>query len=232
MWGSVAFSLPILAYAGSLLGGMVLDHFGEAKWGPDLTYTKVAMRLVALAFAALAISAPAAELTVVVNTDKSGVALSEPTWRELRHELDEVFKESSLKLDVQLANKTKRLEAADIVVVRLKGVCRMDQFAPLMDERGPLAWTHVVDGQILPFSDVGCDQVRNAVAKAMWGGQRREKDRLLGRALARVIAHEIMHIVGKTHDHSEQGIFREGLTGHQLVADRLAFDPQDLARLP
>jgi hypothetical protein len=196
----------------------------------DLSYTKTAVRPVAFALAMLAIVVPAAELTVVV--DPSSSTLKEPTWRELKRELDEAFKDSKLKLDIQLRDRSKRLEATEIVVVRLKGVCRMDNFAPLMDEQGPLAWTHIVDGQILPFSDVACDHVRNAVAKAMWGGQRREKDRLLGRALARVIAHEIMHIVGKTHEHSENGIFREGLSGQQLVAARLTFDPQDIARLP
>ena len=198
-----------------------------------MLYDLRAVRHVVFALATLAIVAPAAELTVVVDTDRSASSnLSEPTWKELKHELDAAFKDSSLKLDVQLRDRTKRLDAADIVVVRLKGVCRMENFVPLMDEQGPLAWTHIVDGQILPFSDVACEQVRNAVAKALWGGQRREKDRLLGRALARVIGHEIMHIVGKTHEHSDNGIFREGLSGAQLVADRLTFDPQDLARLP
>ena len=198
-----------------------------------MAYTKSAVRPVAFALATLAILSPAAELTVVVDTGKSAAStLSEPTWKELKHELDQAFKDTHLKLDVQLRDRAKRLDVQDIVVVRLKGVCQMENFAPLMDEQGPLAWTHIVDGQILPFSDVDCQHVRNAVAKALWGGQRREKDRLLGRALARVIAHEIMHIVGKTHEHSENGIFREGLSGQQLVADRLTFDPQDIARLP
>ena len=189
--------------------------------------------VLALSLAALAIPAMAAELTVLVDTGKKGPShLPEPTWNELKHELGAVFKETSLKLDVQLHDKTKRLEAPEIIVVRLKGECRLENFAPFFDEQGPLAWTHVVDGQILPFSDVGCDQVRHAVSKALWGGERKEKDRLMGRALARVIAHEIMHIVGKTHEHSENGIFRQGLSGAQLVADRMTFDPHDLARLP
>jgi hypothetical protein len=184
----------------------------------------------ALAFALSAIPALSLELTVLLDTPKSSV--SEPTWSELKHELDTVFKPTNVKVDLQLRDKSKRLESPEIVVVRLKGECRMENFAHLIDERGPLAWTHIVDGQILPFSDVGCDQLRSAVTRALHGGMRKEKDKLLGRALARVIAHEIMHIVGKTHEHSENGIFREGLSGAQLVADRFALDPADIARLP
>jgi len=190
------------------------------------------VRLV-LALATFAILAPAAELTIVVDTSKSGVStLAEPTWRELQAEMREVFKDSSLKVQLQLSDPQRRVEAPDIVLVRLKGVCKMESFAPFLDEQGPLAWTHTVNGEILPFSDVGCDQVRSAVQRALFGGKRREKDKLFGRALARVIAHEVMHIVGKTHTHSDEGLFREGLTGQQLVAERMAFDPQDLARLP
>lgn len=185
---------------------------------------------IALAIALSAIPALSLELTVLLDTARSPVP--EPTWNELKTELDTVFKETKLKVDVQLRDRSKRLEAPEIVVVRLKGECRMENFAHLIDEQGPLAWTHVVDGQILPFSDVGCDQLRSAVMRALHGGMRKEKDKLFGRALARVIAHEIMHIVGKTHDHSENGIFREGLSGAQLVADRFTLDPADIARLP
>lgn len=194
----------------------------------------ISMRpVLALLFAMLANPAMSAELTVLVDTGKSSVPLlPEPTWNELKHELDEVFRPTNLKIDLKLRDKSKRLEAPEIIVVRLKGECHMENFAQLLDERGPLAWTHVVDGAILPFSDVGCDQLRSAVSRALHGGLRKEKDRLFGRALARVIAHEIMHIVGKTHDHSDNGIFREGLSGAQLVAERFAFDPIDIARLP
>lgn len=31
------------------------------------------------------------------------------------------------------------------------------------DERGPLAFTHSVDGEILPFSEVACDKVRSSL---------------------------------------------------------------------
>jgi hypothetical protein len=66
----------------------------------------------------------------------------------------------------------------------------------------------------------------------MEGDQRRDGDRLLGRALARVMAHEIVHMIGKCSDHSDSGVFRHALSGRQLIAERLELDPQDIARLP
>lgn len=56
--------------------------------------------------------------------------------------------------------------------------------------------------------------------------------RLFGRALARVMAHEIVHMVGKCAGHSHAGVFRHALSGRQLIADKLELGPEDIARLP
>jgi hypothetical protein len=61
----------------------------------------------------------------------------------------------------------------------------------------------------------------------MHGGQLREGDKLLGRAMARVLAHEIWHITGNLHSHGKRGIAARSLTGAQLISDRLDFDRHD-----
>ncbi len=151
----------------------------------------------------------------------------------MRKELTKVFKPTNLIIDVRLRQDMKPQETFnDVVLVKLKGTCKMQNFAPLMDERGPFAWTHTVDGKILPFSEVACDHVRRSIQQAMMGGEIGDQDRLLGRALARVMAHEIVHMVGQCADHSHAGVFRHALSGRQLIADKLELDPQDIARLP
>jgi hypothetical protein len=41
-----------------------------------------------------------------------------------------------------------------------------------------------------------------------------------------------MHILGQAHEHSEKGVFKRTLSGKQLIADKIEWDPADLARLP
>lgn len=105
----------------------------------------------------------------------------------------------------------------DVVLVKMKGTCKMENFAPLLDERGPYAWTHTVDGEILPFSEVACDRVRRAVSEALWGGERKQRDTLFGRALGRVVAHELMHILNREADHEHSGVFKRALTPRELI---------------
>ncbi len=92
------------------------------------------------------------------------------------------------------------------------------------DERGPLAFTHSSDGMVLPFAEVACDKVRSSVNSALWGAQRKNSAMLFGRALGRVLAHEIYHVRAKTTHHSSRGVAKNRLSGAQLIADDLGFD--------
>jgi hypothetical protein len=188
------------------------------------------MRTLLLLFGIATIPAHALDLTVLLDVDKNH---SQRALAEMRKELSKVFKPTNLNIDVRLRQETKPNETFnDVVLVKLKGTCKMQNFAPLMDERGPFAWTHTVDGKILPFSEVACDHVSRSIQQAMMGDEFRDRDRMLGRALARVMAHEIVHMVGKCADHSQAGVFRHALSGRQLIADKLELDPEDIARLP
>ena len=112
---------------------------------------------------------------------------------------------------------------ADLVVVKFRGSCQMQTIPPyLIDERGPtaLAFTHTADGEVLPFSEVECDKVRVAIRSAMHGDDFRHADALLGRALGRVLAHELYHVIENTQHHERRGVNRSALSGAQLISDR------------
>lgn len=53
----------------------------------------------------------------------------------------------------------------------------------------------------------------------------------MGRALARVLGHEVFHILGEEHEHDEEGLFKRALTGRELVAERLDFRARQVERL-
>jgi hypothetical protein len=101
----------------------------------------------------------------------------------------------------------------------------------LYDERGPMAFTYSTDGVVQPFSAVACDQVTSIVRSAMAGGDFANADVLLGRALGRVLAHEVVHILSKSAVHGHAGVARTALSGSQLIAPELKLGAADLERI-
>ncbi len=158
---------------------------------------------------------------------------STPVYRSMTREMDGLFAKTARAFEWKRLEESSEFETVpNLVVVRFRGDCRMTHPFPPMDEQGLYAWTAVSDGVILPFSTVDCDRVRNAVSLAMWGGERLRGDELMGRALARIVAHELFHLFTKSASHAERGVARRALTGAELIADSTSFQPEDLHRLP
>lgn len=163
-----------------------------------------------------------APLTLVVQYENQPPAES---LVEMRRELNTLLQKSSIQVEWRLREEMKEgTEVSDLVLVKFRGNCRMQTEPVLLDERGPLAFTHTTDGEVLPFSEVLCDKVRVAARSAMHGGQIARGNTLMGRAMARVLAHEIYHIAGNTKGHTKEGVSKRSLTGAQLIADRIDFD--------
>lgn len=110
----------------------------------------------------------------------------------------------------------------DLVVVKFKGNCQTEAVAPfLLDERGPgpLGFTHTADGAVLPFSEVECDKIRVAIRPVTRSAGHRQAETMLGRALGRVVAHELYHVTGNTKKHQSDGVNKRGLTATQLTSE-------------
>ncbi|MDQ6699902.1 MAG: hypothetical protein M3Z36_06930, partial [Acidobacteriota bacterium] len=116
---------------------------------------------------------------------------------------------------------------ADLVVVRFKGACETAA-ASYYSELGPygegaaLALTRISDGHVLPFSEVRCDQIRHYIGP---------QDGVLGRAMGRVVAHELYHIFAGTAKHGSDGVAKSFHTRKELVGEDFAFHPKDSAKL-
>jgi len=187
-----------------------------------------------LLFAALPPAAgesPERSLAIIVNAAQP---LPAPVMREMRFEMDRLLHAAGIPVDFRLRSEVRLGDQLDqLVLATFKGRCAVDPapLAPANPVDPALAFTHVTDGQIQPFAVVLCDKVVAAIRPAMWGSDFRRADLLLGRALARVLAHEIFHILGKEHQHSSEGLFKHALSGRDLIAESLDFHPQDLQRL-
>ena len=123
-----------------------------------------------------------------------------------------------------------------IAVMRLQGQCRPE--APFTtsiptDRRDsePLGQTQVVDGKVLPFADVRCDSVRKVIDRDLRAAATADRDELLGRALGRVMAHELYHVLLRTRSHGRAGLARPVLTSSDLLAVHDTFTPSDEHKL-
>jgi hypothetical protein len=190
--------------------------------------------IVCAVLAALSISAqppsapPRSRVTLLLQFEGQR---SDSAVEEMKRELNSIMSSAGLAFDYKLRSELNEWDApSDLIVVKFKGRCRMEAMPALFDERGPFAITHTVDGEIIPFSEVACDRVRVSIRSAMDGDDLKQADVLLGRALGRVVAHEIYHIVAKTPGHGTKGVARTSLSAAQLIAADLAFDGTDLEK--
>jgi hypothetical protein len=188
------------------------------------------MRLVWIcAFAWLAVPSAFGEgITIVL--DFQGPR-SEQSVAEMKREFAGIMKDTAVRFDFRSRSQASQETLSDLVLVRFKGKCVLDPVGYLYDERGPMAFTYSTDGAVQPFSEVACDKVTSAVRSAMSGGDFANADVLLGRALGRVLAHEVVHMLSKSGAHGHTGVAKTALSGSQLIAPELRLEPQDVARL-
>jgi hypothetical protein len=170
-----------------------------------------------------------ASLTVVFHFDGPH---SEKSFQEMKQELGAILKDSGIQIDWRERNQVSSSESfSNLVVVKFRGVCKMDPPAERDAEPGPLAFTHTSDGAILPFSEVECNQVRSTLLRARPGQNHGHSEMVFGRAMARVLAHELYHVLAGTESHSRQGLTQRALSGADLASDQLELDPTELDRM-
>jgi hypothetical protein len=169
-----------------------------------------------------------ADLTVVL--DFQGPR-SEKSVRVMEKETQGILKSSGLRLDWRGAEEASQHSYNDLVVVHFKGSCVVREIPYVYDELGPLAFTYTSDGNVQPFTVVECDKIVRSVRSAMWGGDFGRAELLLGRALGRVVAHELVHILTDSGQHGTEGVQKAALSGNQLIETSLTLSPEDLARL-
>jgi hypothetical protein len=117
-----------------------------------------------------------------------------------------------------------------VVVVRLRGACSAGS-SSRPPRPSTLGSTHVTNGKVQPFIDISCEQVTAAISRRWdWPGGRISPE-LLGRALARVAAHEIFHALTESVHHDDEGLMKPSFDRLDLCSRRLDLIPASLARL-
>lgn len=146
----------------------------------------------------------------------------------LQDEVEKIMAPIGLRFEWRnLAESAGHEVSAELAVVTFKGTCDTANLMTHSRFEGALGWTHVSDGQILPFTDVSCDRVREFIQWGLLTFGAEEREERYGRALGRVLAHELYHIFANTMRHASMGIAKEAYSVQELLSDDFHFQAKE-----
>jgi len=126
-------------------------------------------------------------------------------------------------------------QAANLVVLELRGSCGLPpgnyHIERSVESGASLAETSVSPHGVLPFSWVNCANLTRMLAPVLAGEPRAQRDYLYGRAMARVAAHELYHVMMGSRDHGREGVAKSRFSISDLLDERFDFDHTALAKL-
>jgi len=141
----------------------------------------------------------------------------------LRTELDSIMAPSGLQFEWRSLADSSGEATAELAVVSFKGRCDSTSLPPRSTNPGALGWTHISDGVILPFTDLDCGGLRAFLGQQLLALRPADRDGALGRALGRVLAHELYHIFAATTRHASEGVGKPTYSVEDLLSTDFRF---------
>jgi hypothetical protein len=142
----------------------------------------------------------------------------------IKREVNALMAPAGLRFDWRpLADfKPERVSVA-VAVAHFESRCDLAGLQMRGNAKGSLGWTEISDGTILPFMHVDCERTRTFLQSRLLGHRAEDRESIFGRALGRVLAHELYHVFAETARHAEQGAAKEEYTVADLVAPAFSF---------
>ena len=122
---------------------------------------------------------------------------------------------------------------ADLAVVVLRGVCSASSLQSSEQTKNTqvLASTAVANDQVLPFSWIDCTSLGQFLGPAMTHKSAERRNYVYGRAMARLMGHELYHILAHTAEHTQGGVAKERFTTEDLLGEHFSYEHEALFRL-
>ena len=143
----------------------------------------------------------------------------------MEKEVENILKASGVSLDWRMLKDNHGNEPfARLVVLKFKGTCKAEQWPQTATDFGSLGETRelassqVDHGVVLPYGEVRCDELRMALRYIHPGTARAARQLAFGRAMARVVAHELYHMLAGTTAHTATGLAKASHSLEDLIA--------------
>jgi hypothetical protein len=188
-------------------------------------------------FALISMSAAASEPSAGAITIhlKAGTAdVAAVTY--MKQELSSLMQTAGYRLEwLNASAAIPDVRNGQLVVLNLTGNCSPAQGSGESTSEDlsieSLASTPVSDGQILPFSTLHCDSLNRVIARTIAAESPQHRLWLYGRAMARLAAHELYHVLSDTREHSREGVSKPCFSARDLLADHFEFESAALAKM-
>ena len=155
---------------------------------------------------------------LVVHLRADGIA-SAATVEHMKRESGMLLQGSGYRLEWP----DHRVETSGmLVVVEVRGSA---------DGSKALASTSVSGEAVLPFIVLNSGNLSRLVGSALAGEPPARRDFLFGRAMARVLAHELYHVLANTREHANSGVGKPQFTASDLLGERFDFEAVTVARM-
>ncbi|MBI3695241.1 MAG: hypothetical protein HY238_10440, partial [Acidobacteria bacterium] len=174
---------------------------------------------------------PATRVGVMVSFDQPP---NKDFLKQLRREVQEIFRPSGLDLTWEIRGKTRPSTYHRVILLDFRGRCgsnRLDDTHRASAGRERLGGTMVSDGEVIPFVVVDCDamavlvqSMRTQVASKLF------LPGIYNRLAGRVTAHELMHALLRTTDHHSTDRMRPFLRASDLLSEA-RLTPTEIAAL-
>ena len=125
-----------------------------------------------------------------------------------------------------LAGSSRDTQDAFIALIQFRGICETPAPGVVLDslaDGASLASTAVSDGKVLPYSELECENLSKLVAASLEKETPDKRDLLYGRAMGRLVAHELYHVLSGARDHDAAGIAKRGFSAQDILADHFEF---------
>ena len=143
----------------------------------------------------------------------------------LKAEVDSVMAPTDLRFTWRTVAANVGNEAAvELAVITFKGMCDVAGLAPHNSKSGPLGWTHITDAVILPFAGIDCQAIRSFIQKQLLTMGVEDREAAYGRAIGRVVAHELYHIFANTTRHGSRGLGKAAYSVQDLLSPTFQFE--------
>lgn len=146
--------------------------------------------------------------------------------RQMQQELKRTLRGTEAQLKwLDQSNATRQFEGRRVSVTLL-GDCTGDLLAAA--PKGALGWAKVQDGRVLPYVEIDCDRVRAQISPEILDEDAVAREVQVGRALGRVLAHELAHVMRRDRVHGEDGLTGEMLNSRDLLLGSMRLSASDL----
>ncbi len=152
----------------------------------------------------------------------------------MKRELEIQLKAGDYQIEWRSLGGSNGSEDGFIAIIELRGTCHAPKPGATLNRvstGASLASTAVQDGQVLPFSWIYCQTLSEMLAPALASTKSGQRDFLYGRAMGRVLAHELYHVLSNEREHENGGVAKSSFSASDVLKDDFTLGESALLRM-